>query len=514
MVSLKSSHVCEFGDFQTPDDLAHQATQILKQLSIEPQAVLEPTCGRGSFLLAAIESFPEAQQFVGVEINEAHIDNLYQQLAVKGANAPVKTLHADFFKVDWSEILDKLPEPILVIGNPPWVTNATLGGLQSSNLPEKSNFQRLNGLDALTGKSNFDISEWMLLQHLEWFRERHGTIAMLCKTSVARKILIHAWKHYYPIHTARIYKFNAMKYFGAAVEACLFIVELRKHSQSKNCLVYESLSASQVTQSIGYRNGIIVADVAAYDRWRHLHRIDENYTWRSGIKHDCAKVMELERIGDAYRNGNGLTVSLEDTYIYPLFKSSDIGNNRVTMCRKCVLVTQRFIGEDTFHIELDAPATWQYLQDNAVALAKRSSSIYRNRPPFSIFGVGDYTFAPWKVAISGFYKKLVFTVTSPINERPAVLDDTVYFLPCRSEEESRFLAEILNSSVALEFLSSMIFWNDKRPITIDLLKRLSIEALAREVGRENDYFSYARQVTIPGILRGLEKGGEAMKATL
>jgi hypothetical protein len=60
----------------------------------------------------------------------------------------------------------------------------------------------------------------------------------------------------------------------------------------------------------------------------------------------------------------------------------------------------------------------------------------------------------------------------------------------------------------------MIFWSDKRPITIDLLKRLSIEALAREVGRENDYFSYARQVTIPGILRGLEQGGEAMKATL
>lgn len=497
MVSLKRRQVCEFGDFQTPDNMARWVTQVVKQLNIKPQAILEPTCGCGSFLLAAIESFPETQQFVGVEINEAHLNKLRTRLAATSSIAPVTTLHANFFNVDWSGILNKLPTPILVIGNPPWVTNATLGGLQGSNLPKKSNFQGLNGLDALTGKSNFDISEWMLLQHLEWFKERLGAMAMLCKASVARKVLIHAWKQNYPICTARIYKFDAMECFGVAVDACLFIVEFGQRSQSMDCLVYDSLFASQASHTIGYRNGIIVANVTAYDRWQHLHRINENYAWRSGIKHDCAKVIELERIGDTYRNGNGESISLEDTYVYPLFKSSDISNNRVTTCRKYLLVTQRFIGEDTAHIEDVSPATWQYLQENADALAKRSSSIYRNRPPFSIFGVGDYTFAPWKVAISGFYKKLVFTAISPINGKPAVFDDTVYFLPCWSEGESKFLAEILNSSIAKEFLGSMIFWSDKRPITADLLKRLSVDALARELRRENEYFSYALAYNSP-----------------
>ena len=69
----------------------------------------------------------------------------------------------DFFEKDWPGTLDGLLEPILVIGNPPWVTNSAVGALGGSNLPVKSNFQRLNGLDAITGKSNFDISEWMLL---------------------------------------------------------------------------------------------------------------------------------------------------------------------------------------------------------------------------------------------------------------------------------------------------------------------------------------------------------------
>ena len=47
----------------------------------------------------------------------------------------------------------------------------------------------------------------------------------------------------------------------------------------------------------------MIANITAYDRWQHLHGSDEKYTWRSGIKHDCAKVMELEKINDGYQNG-------------------------------------------------------------------------------------------------------------------------------------------------------------------------------------------------------------------
>jgi len=39
--------------------------------------------------------------------------------------------------------------------------------MRSENLPKKSNFQGLRGLDARTGKSNFDIAEWMLIRLIE-----------------------------------------------------------------------------------------------------------------------------------------------------------------------------------------------------------------------------------------------------------------------------------------------------------------------------------------------------------
>ena len=62
----------------------------------------------------------------------------------------------------------------------------------------------------------------------------------------------------------------------------------------------------------------------------------------------------------------------------------------------------------------------------------RGSSIYRSCPPFSIFGIGEYSFAPWKVAISGFYKRLSFVAVAPLDGKPAMLDDTCYFLPCQT----------------------------------------------------------------------------------
>ena len=100
------------------------------------------------------------------------------------------------------------------------------------------------------------------------------------------------------------------------------------------------------------------------------------------------------------------------------------------------------------------------------------------------------TFAPWKVAISGFYKKISFKVVGIIERRPVVFDDTIYFLPFWSQQEAKFIAEILNSNAAKEFLTSMVFWSDKRPITINLLKRLNIRSLAFELGCEAEYQFY------------------------
>jgi hypothetical protein len=487
-----SVKVDEFGDFQTPVSLATQICWLLADRGGVPASVVEPTCGVGNFLLAAFERFPGLRSAIGVEINSDYVDILNGELSRCDYAAKVKVIQESFFNVDWTAVFRDLPEPILVIGNPPWVTNSALGVLGSTNLPKKSNFQNHGGLEALTGKSNFDISEWMLMKLLEMLSGRKATLAMLCKTAVARKALVHAWKNDISLSDAEIHPIDAAAHFDAAVDACLLTCALSPSSHQRDCKVYRRFGDSDPATVIGYHDGELVANVLAFDRWKHL-KGEEIYKWRSGVKHDCSKVMELRKEGHRFRNGLDEVVDLESEYVYPLLKSSEITNGRSKQPSRWMLVTQRAVSEETSIIRETAPKTWAYLQRHGDLLDRRASSIYRGRPRFSVFGVGDYTFAPWKVAISGFYKDLHFTVVGGFLGKPIVLDDTCYFVPCQSKAEADYVASLLNSTPSREFFSAYIFWDAKRPITIETLRRLDLSALAHELGSEEKLADLTRK---------------------
>ncbi len=496
----KSKHTHEFGDFQTPEELAIHVIGVLQRLGIHPASIIEPTCGKGSLLIRAMKAYPHVARSIGVDINADHLNILRERVTKEGLDTRVDIFHSDFFNTDWNRLLETIPQPLLIIGNPPWVTSAALSMLQSANLPKKSNFHGRQGLAALTGKSNFDISEWMLLQQLTWLSARDGTLAVLCKMAVARKVLVYAWQHKMKMCSANIFKIDAQKHFNAAVDACLLVIQTGSNSTAQSCPVFNNCTDLVPTMNLGYLDHLVLSHATAYQNLRYLSGTDTFYTWRSGIKHDCSKIMELVQTGDGFMNGNGRMVSLEHEYVYPLLKSSDIGNNRINGRQKHMLVTQRYVGEDTDKIKTIAPKTWDYLQSHRDIFARRASSIYKNRPDFSIFGVGDYTFAPWKVAISGFYKRLRFVVVPPIYEKPVVFDDTVYFLSCSSQQEAFFIACLLNSDLAQEFLNTMIFWEDKRPITIDILKRLNIQSLAQSLGSESEYLEIVKHKGVPNYV--------------
>jgi hypothetical protein len=201
--------------------------------------------------------------------------------------------------------------------------------------------------------------------------------------------------------------------------------------------------------------------------------------------------MELEQEELGFRNKLGELYDLEITYLYPMLKSSDIANGTDVFHppfphqSRWMLVPQRAIGEDTTSIKHVAPKTWAYLMDHRDLLDRRRSSVYKGQPRFSVFGVGEYSFSPWKVAISGLYKKLHFTAVGPYGGKPVVLDDTCYFVPCQSEKEARYLVGLLNSTIAKKFFEAFIFWDAKRPITASVLRRLSLLALAKEMGTED-----------------------------
>jgi hypothetical protein len=477
----RSKKTIEFGDFQTSRTLARSVCRVLASRGLSPASVVEPTCGLGSLLLAALEAFPTVRSALGVDINRSHVRSTQAAVAAAQFADKTRVVCDDFFALDWPALLGELPDPLLVIGNPPWVTNSRLSVLNSGNVPPKSNFLKQRGLDAITGKANFDISEWMLLHLLEWLNGRLAVVAMLCKATVARKALSQAWKRGVAIKDPAMYTIDAEQSFGASVEACLLVCELSPCSLEQNVHVFSGLQHGKEVALLGYRDGRLISDVRTHDRWRHL-RGPRSLRWRSGIKHDCSKVIELVKEAEKYRNGLGELIDLEETYLHPMLKSSEVAKGSTRSFKRWMLVTQRSIGQETQSISTIAPKTWRYLQSHAEMLDRRRSSVYRNHPRFAVFGVGDYTFAPWKVAVSGLYKSLDFAVVGNFAGKPVVLDDTCYSVPCATQEDAEFLASLLNCPTSREFFSSFIFWEAKRPITAEILRQLDLLALAREIG--------------------------------
>ena len=256
----KTEQQATFGDFQTPLALARRVAALVKQEESNVGTVVEPTCGLGSFLKAAAEIFGKSPEYWGFDVNPEYVRTSRVVLERAGTVAG-HVEQRDFYTTDWREFLSRQPEPLLVMGNPPWITNAAMGAIGGRNLPEKSNFQRHGGFAAKTGKANFDISEWMLIKLLEALQGTRAAVAMLCKTATARKVLRHVWVNSLDAGPSSLHLIDAPAEFGVSVDACLFYTHTGIGGAESTATVYRNLSFDEPLQTFGLLAGELVSDI-------------------------------------------------------------------------------------------------------------------------------------------------------------------------------------------------------------------------------------------------------------
>jgi hypothetical protein len=480
----------DLGDFQTPPALVAAVLDALGPIGRRWPRVLEPTCGRGHFLAGLLARPEPPREIMAIEIQGSHALAAEAVAGTQAAAVATAIVRANLFDLDLGRDLAwRERGPLLVVGNPPWVTNAELGVLESGNLPRKWNVKGARGLEARTGAANFDIAEAVWLKLIDELAAEQATIALLCKMSVARSVLEHAERRALPIAGAWLRRIEARRWFGAEVEACLFQLTLGPGPRAHRVPVFAALDAAAPATEFGFARGRLVNDLAAFERWTFADGTCP-LTWRQGIKHDAAAVMELIHDDDSpvTRNKQGAVVDVEPEYVYPLLKGADLARPAGTApsrehVRRAVIVPQTRIGQDTRPLERAAPRLWAYLSGHAAALARRKSSIYRGRPPFAIFGVGPYSFAPYKAAVSGLHKTPRFRAIGPVGGRPVMLDDTAYFLACGTPEQAALATAILEDEAAQGFLRSLTFRDAKRPITKAVLQRIDLGAIAARADR-------------------------------
>lgn len=468
-----------FGDFQTPPDLARQVCEVVRKLGFEPDVIVEPTCGVGAFVNAAANAFPSVTHVLAADINPDYVHATRERLRDGSTKALADIFVSDVFTFNWGEQVSALEGAVLVVGNPPWVTISELGALAGANAPSRRTDPGVRGLAAMTGKSNFDVAEWILREACDWGQGRPRLIAMLCKSSVARKVLKRLWLDGRQTSLCEMRTIDAKAHFDVAVSACLLTIGLDIPGGGQRASVFASLDAQEPIGELALFQGEkLVSDLGAAHRLKEIYNPSGGRMWRSGVKHDCAAVMELDRVGDQWVTSAGECLDVEPDRIFPLFKSSDLAKG-ADAPRRWVIVTQSSVGEDTTPLRLFCPKLWAYLERNRAAFDRRGSSIYRGKPPFSMFGVGDYSFSPWKVAVSGLYKRPRFVVLGPEGDKPPMVDDTAYFLPFSTREDAQEAADYLNAPDALDFLRAHSFSDDKRPLTTELLRSIDMAALIR-----------------------------------
>ena len=478
----------EYGDFQTNSDLANKVTLHLASKRISPEVVIEPTCGKGNFIIASLLNFKNIKTVFGVEIYKPYVWETKFSivdffLSNPNSNKPdISIVHCNVFDFDFKKIAKKhSTNDILVIGNPPWVTNSKLGSLNSTNLPKKTNFKNHSGLDAMTGKGNFDIAEFITLTMVETFQDLKGHLLLLVKNSVVKNIVFDQNKNRYKISEIEKHCIDSKKEFNVSVEAALFYCKLNS-IPTFDCAEFNFYNNQTIKFKFGWLNDKFVSNIETY---LHTKEIDGEcpFTWRQGVKHDCSKIMELDKVNGHYVNGLNEEVNLEDDLVYGILKSSDLKNTVIDQTRKFTIITQKKVGQETKYIKTKYPETYQYLTKHQSSFDARKSSIYNNKPLFSIFGIGDYSFKPYKVAISGLYKTFHFTLVLPQDNKPVMLDDTCYLIGFDKIEFSVYALILLNSDTTVKFLQSVTFSDAKRTFTKDVLMRIDLLKLATQIDK-------------------------------
>lgn len=459
------------GDFQTPVELAELVWSAVDVAGVT--AIVEPTVGVGNFIEAA-PAGAVGPHWYAFDINDGYVGAAQAAAEKRQVRASIRVKSAfDLEQSDFPGVTEG--SVVLLVGNPPWVTNADQGGAGATNLPTKANRFRLAGLAAMTGKANFDIAEAILLAALAALRNASEVrVALLMKRSVALKIAQDVMRQGGVTNLA-FSKIDAKRWFGASVDAGL--LQMTWHADSS-----ESAQTIRLCRGIcdlrppvraGIVGGQFVHRFDRYDRVRHVEAgsVDEALPWRQGVKHDASRLLELRMSDSGIVNGLDELVDVEDDVLCPLYKSSDLANGRDAS--RLFPLYQFDLAGPAGDLGRRWPKLEAYLRRHRAQLDARRSRIYSGRPPFMLFGVGPYTTAPYKIAVSGLYKTPRFTVLGPSAAgAPPLVDDTCNLLPFDTRSEAEEVAAYLNSPDVSAFLDAVVDPAAKRPYTVEALRRI------------------------------------------
>lgn len=147
--------------------------------------------------------------------------------------------------------------------------------------------------------------------------------------------------------------------------------------------------------------------------------------------------------------------AIEDFFVFPLIKTQHLKKWKL---KGYVYTLQmqdpkKRIGYDERWVKVNFSKTYGYLKGFEEILKERAAyKKYLGKAPFySMYGLGEYTFSPYKVVWNRMGSKLSACVISYVNdeflgEKVVLPSEVITFIPTENENEAHFICAVLNSS--------------------------------------------------------------------
>ena len=438
--------------------------------------------------------------------SEPVLAELYERLAELHA----KGLDGIWARVLKNAFMPLFLEPFdYVVGNPPWINWESLPqGYREQVAPlwQKYGLFQHKGFDAILGKSKDDISTLLTYVAVDRYLKNGGKLGFVITQSVwktagggqgFRRFRIgQNGPHLRVLHVDDL---SSLKVFeGASTRTSVFVVQKgrenrypvpytywQKTTRGKG-LDYDSTLDEVMAQT--RRLNFKAAPVSAADptsawitaRPKALNAVRKvlgasDYQARAGACTWANSIYWVEVLTErpdglvvvrnvtkgAKRKVGEVTAELEPDLLYPLLRGRDV-SRWSAMPSLHILLThrhgQRLNAIPEAEMQASYPKSWAYLKTFEKPLRERSGfkryftrkdkggQVVETGPFYSMFNVGDYTFAPWKVVWREQSAWFTVSVVGSQGQKAIIPDHKLMLVECGTEDEANYLGALLNSA--------------------------------------------------------------------
>ncbi|WP_256391341.1 N-6 DNA methylase [Natronoarchaeum rubrum] len=494
------------GEYYTPRGVAALAVDALED-DVGADTYLDPGCGSGAFLSVLIDRKLAATADAGLDARE-RLDRItdgvfgidLNPVAVRSATlsyvlslAPllgspevesvaVPVFLTDALGVTRDDDLRYRGEPFdprvdHLVGNPPWITWSDLPDAVRTawrdGPAERLDLAPGDGKTALLGHANDDVSVPFVLTCADRYLAADGDAAFVLKRTIAKgpagRRLRAQRLDGDPLRVRRVHDFADLRPFGDGVRAGAAIFALSAGESASTPIPVTAWSRGDAAPDFSTRAAVDATlrreetefvPVDAEDPASSWLRADADrralgdcdHEIRHGVKDDAREVFEIDR---------DQLADIEPDHVFPYLKSRHVVKYGL-FGHDLRLVPQRQAGEDNEdRLERECPRTYDYLDARRERLAERSSSWLDRGPFYSVFGLGEYTWADYKIVWCRLGYKPHFAVVSSVEdedlgEKPVVPGDHCMFVATDDEREAHFLCALLNSSLYQRSLDDIV----------------------------------------------------------